>query len=106
MSLLMGLGKRIQLLREKKGLTQEELEGKTGVNAKYISAVEQGKKNVTIKTLEKLAKGLDVDLYELFLFSSEVQSEKAVKKALDSLMKEADVKTLQLCLDFLKKALS
>jgi len=106
MNLLVQLGKRIQAIREKRGITQEQLEEKAGINAKYISAVECGQRNVTIKTLDKIAKGLDVELYELFLFSYELQSEKAVKKALDSLMKEADTKTLNLCLDFLEKALS
>jgi len=106
MSLLVGIGKKIQRTREKKGLTQELLEEKTGINAKYISAVECGQKNVTIKTLDKIAKGLEIELYEMFLFTHEVQSEKAIRKAIDSLMKDADVKTLNLCLDFLKKALS
>lgn len=106
MSLLVGIGKKIQRAREKRGITQEQLEEKTGINAKYISAVESGQKNVTIKTLDKLAKGLEIELYEIFLFQYEVQSEKAVRKALDSLLKDADVETLKLCLDFLEKALS
>lgn len=106
MSLLISLGKRIQAIREKRGLTQEELEEKTGVNTKYISAIECGQKNVTIKTLEKIAKGLNIELYELFLFSEEFESEKVVKKAIQSLIKEADVKSLNLCLDFLRKALA
>lgn len=104
MDILVSLGKRIQAVRERAGLTQEQLEEKTGVNTKYISAIERGQKNVTIKTLEKIAKGLDVDLYELLLLSEEIGSEKAVRKAVDSLLKDADTKTLSLCLDFLKKA--
>lgn len=104
MDILVSLGKRIQTVREKAGFTQERLEEKTGVNTKYISAIERGQKNVTIKTLEKIAKGLNVELYELFLLSEEIGSEKAVRKAVDSLLKEADTKTLSLCLDFLKKA--
>lgn len=106
MGLLAGIGKKIQTIREKRGMTQEQLADITGINAKYISAVECGQKNVTIKTLDKIAKGLEVELYELFLFSYELQSEKAVRKALDSLMKGADTKTLNLCLDFLGKALN
>ncbi len=106
MSLLVGVGKKIQRIREKRGITQEQLEEKTGINAKYISAVESGQKNVTIKTLDKIAKGLEIEIYEIFLFPYEVQSEKAVRKALDSLLKEADIRTLNLCLDFLKKAVS
>ncbi len=105
MSLLIQLGKRIQSIREKRGLTQEQLEEKTAVNAKYISALERGQQNVTIRTLDKLAKGLDVELYEMFLFSYEPESEKVARKALESLLKDADVKTLNICLDFLKKAL-
>lgn len=104
MDILASLGKRIQFVREKEGLTQEQLEDKTGVNTKYISAIERGQKNVTIKTLEKIANGLNVELYELFLLSEEIGSEKAIKKAIETLIKDADVKTLNLCLDFLRKA--
>lgn len=106
MNILVSIGKRIQAIREKAGLTQEQLEEKTGVNTKYISAIERGQKNVTVKTLEKIAKGLNIELYELFLVLEEAGSEKAVKRAIESLMKEADVKTLKLCLDFLRKAVA
>jgi transcriptional regulator with XRE-family HTH domain len=106
MSLLVSVGKRIQSLREKRGLTQEQLEEKTGINTKYISAIECGQKNVTIKTLEKIAKSLDIEIFELFLFSEGLESERAAKKAIESLIKEADPKTLNLCLDFLKKSLT
>jgi len=102
-SILVPLGKRIRAVREKSGLTQEQSEEKTGVNTKYISAIERGQKNVTVKTLEKIARGLNVELYELFLLSEEIGSDKAVKQAIESLVKEADVKTLRLCLDFLRK---
>lgn len=106
MSLLASIGKRVQSLRENRGLTQEQLEEKSGINTKYISAIERGQKNVTIKTLEKIAKGLDIELYELFLLSGGLESERIVKKAIESLIKEADPKTLNLCLDFLKKSLT
>lgn len=104
MKLVSLLGKRVKALREKKGLTQEELEEKTGINTKYISAIERGNKNATIKTLEKIAKGLDVELYELFLFTIEPGSEKAMRKVIESLLKESDLKALKLCLEFLRKA--
>lgn len=104
MNLLVALGKRIQTLREKKGLTQEQLEEKSGVHTKYISAIERGQKNVTIKTLEKISKGLDVELYELCLLSEEPKSEKITKKAIEILLKDADIKSLNLCLEFLRKA--
>ncbi|MBI4824072.1 MAG: helix-turn-helix transcriptional regulator [Nitrospirae bacterium] len=102
-NLLLHIGKRIQSIREKRRLTQEELEEKTGVNARYISAIECGQKNPTVKTLSKLAKGLDIELYELFLFSEELESEGVARKAIDSILKGADRKSLNLCLDFLRK---
>lgn len=104
MELLKAIGRKIQFIREKRGLTQEQMEERTGVNTKYISAIERGQKNVTVRTLEKIAKGLGVELYELFLLPQDLASEKAAKKAIESLLKEADIKTLNLCLDFLRKA--
>ena len=104
MNLLVSLGKRIQSIREKQGLTQEQLEEKTGVNTKYISAIERGQKNVTVKTLGKIVSGLQIELYELFLPIETIGSEKAIKKAIESLLKDADAKTMKLCLEFLRKA--
>lgn len=106
MELLKSIGSRIQFIREKRGLTQEQLEERSGVNTKYISAIERGQKNATVKTLEKIANGLDIELYELFLLPQDLSSEKTAKKAIESLLKEADAKTLNLCLDFLRKDLS
>lgn len=103
MNLLVSLGKRIQAVREKQGLTQEQLEEKTGVNTKYISAIERGQKNVTVKTLAKIVNGLNIELYELFLPIEIMGSEKAVKKAIESLLKDADIKSLKLCLEFMRK---
>lgn len=94
----------MRYLREKQGLTQEQLEEKTGVNTKYISAIERGQKNVTVKTLAKIVGGLNIELYELFLPVEILGSEKAVKKAIESLLKDADIRTMKLCLEFLRKA--
>lgn len=104
MEFLIQLGRRIQSIREKRGLTQEQLEEKTGINAKYISTVECGQRNITVNTLAKIADGLGIELYELFLFSYGLDSKASVTKAIDTLLKDADLKTLNLCLSFLRKA--
>ena len=98
------IGIKIQSIREKKGITQDQLGEKIGINAKYVSAIERGKKNLTILTLEKIAKGLDVELYELLILPLELEPIQRVTKAIESLIKNSDAKTLSLCLDFLKKA--
>lgn len=58
---------RIRELREKKGLTQEDLARKSGVNRTTIVYLETGREvNVTAGTLKKIAKCLDVGIKEIF----------------------------------------
>ncbi len=104
MDILSLIGAKIQNTREKNGITQDQLGERAGINAKYVSAIERGQKNLTILTLEKIAKGLDVELFELLILPIELEPKQRVSKAIDSLMKNADIKTLNLCLDFLRKA--
>jgi transcriptional regulator with XRE-family HTH domain len=104
MDILSLIGAKIQNTREKNGITQDQLGERAGINAKYVSAIERGQKNLTILTLEKIAKGLDVELFELLILPIELEPKQRISKAIDSLMKNADTKTLNLCLDFLRKA--
>lgn len=60
------LGKRIRDLRKQRGLSQEELGWKSELHFTYIGAVERGEKNCSIITLEKLSKGLEISIKELF----------------------------------------
>lgn len=60
------LGNRIRFLRKEKGLSQEQLGELSGLHTNYIGHVERGEKNVTVESLEKIAKGLDVTLDDLF----------------------------------------
>ena len=106
MNILLSIGRKIQNIRERREITQDQLGEKTGINAKYISAIERGQKNLTILTLEKIAKALDVELFELLVLPIGLESEERAKKAIGSLIKQADLKTLNLCLDFLRKASS
>jgi transcriptional regulator with XRE-family HTH domain len=60
------LGKRIRELRKQKGLSQEELGWKSELHFTYIGGVERGEKNCSIITLEKIAKGLEININDLF----------------------------------------
>jgi transcriptional regulator with XRE-family HTH domain len=53
-------------LRESKNLTQGDIEKRTGLLRTYISRVENGHTVPAIETLEKLARALEVPLYQLF----------------------------------------
>ena len=67
--LIKELGTRIRQLRKIKGWTQEVLAEKAGMDYKYLGAIERGEKNLTLANVEKIAKGLGVEVYQLFLFS-------------------------------------
>lgn len=74
------LGKRIQELRKSKRLTQEELAEKIGIGTPNISYFETGRFSPAVETIEKIAKALDVEIYELYMFNplksiEEIQTE-------------------------------
>lgn len=57
--------KRILELRTRKGLTQEELSKMTNISVPYISRIEKGKVNITMKTLIEMSKALDCSIQYL-----------------------------------------
>jgi transcriptional regulator with XRE-family HTH domain len=57
---------RLRELREAKKLSQGDIEKRTGLLRCYISRVENGHTVPAIETLEKLARALEVPLYQLF----------------------------------------
>jgi transcriptional regulator with XRE-family HTH domain len=57
---------RLRGLREGKKLSQGDIEKRTGLLRCYISRVENGHTVPAIETLEKMARALEVPLYQLF----------------------------------------
>ena len=57
---------RLRELREEKKLSQGDIEKRTGLVRCYISRVENGHTVPAIETLEKLARALEIPLYQLF----------------------------------------
>jgi transcriptional regulator with XRE-family HTH domain len=60
------IGDRLRLLREQKNMSQGDVEKRTGLLRCYISRIENGHTVPAIDTLEKLARGLEVPMYQLF----------------------------------------
>jgi len=60
------LGDRIKKLRSQTGLSQEKFALKIGFDRTYYSSVENGKRNIAIINLKKIADGLGISLSELF----------------------------------------
>ena len=68
MDIRIAVGKRIKELRNKLGISQEELADIAELDRTYITSVECGKRNISIVNVEKLANALNVSLSEFFNF--------------------------------------
>jgi len=60
------LGKRIKELRMAKNLSQEKFALLIEMDRTYFSSVEAGKRNISVRNIEKIAKGLGITIEELF----------------------------------------
>ncbi len=61
------IGLRIKEIRTDKNLTQEAVAFKAEIDRTFMNHVENGKRNVSVETLEKiLCNGLDMNFYEFF----------------------------------------
>lgn len=63
--ILLKFGANVQQLRKSKHLSQEELAERAGMHRTYIGMVERAERNITLCNIEKIAKALDVQIYEL-----------------------------------------
>ncbi len=63
--ILVIFGQRVREHRLAHGLTQQELANRAGLHRSYIGDVEQGKRNATLKTMDKIAKALEISVVEL-----------------------------------------
>jgi len=59
-------GRRLQRARKKAGLTQEKLADATRLSTTFIGLVETGKRRTSIKTLQKIATALKINIKDLF----------------------------------------
>jgi len=66
-SLQVRLAKAIRARREALGISQETFADQINVHRTYYGAVELGKQNLTLRSIEKIAKGLDVPVSSLFV---------------------------------------
>lgn len=62
----MVISNRLRELRERKKLSQGDIEKRTGLLRCYVSRVENGHTVPAVETLEKLARALEVPMYQLF----------------------------------------
>lgn len=78
-------GKRLQLLRKSKRISQEMLAELTELHPTYISKMERGIVNPSILILRKISRALNISLLELFNIHAKKESEK------DSMVEEITI---------------
>lgn len=60
------VGQRIKDLRSEIGISQEKLALKAELDRTYLAGVENGKRNLSIKSLEKIINALDISFHDFF----------------------------------------
>jgi len=65
-AILKKFGECLRLLRNKRGLSQEEFAARCKLDRTYISGIERGRRNPSLRNIKKIAAELGVTLSELF----------------------------------------
>ena len=60
------VGQRIKDLRTEIGISQEKLALKAEIDRTYLAGVENGKRNLSIKSLEKITNALSISFHDFF----------------------------------------
>ncbi|OGG75260.1 transcriptional regulator [Candidatus Kaiserbacteria bacterium RIFCSPLOWO2_01_FULL_54_22] len=65
MNISVKFGKRLRTIRLKKGMSQGDVAKRLEVHRTYISKIERGIQNLSLKGMEKLAKAIGISVGEL-----------------------------------------
>lgn len=85
------LGKKIQLLRKQKKYTQDAFAEMIGIDPKNVSRIENGNSYPSPETLISIARALEVDVYELFVFQNDISYESMRQEIIDALEQKRNV---------------
>ncbi len=81
------LGKRFREIRKNLGYTQEKFAEIAGIEPQSISKIESGKNFPLLSNLEKIAKKLEIDLSEFFIYTHKAE-EKELKNTMNKIFDE------------------
>ena len=66
MNIKQQIGERIKEIRTAKNLSQEAVAYKAGIERSFITHIENGRRNVSVETLEKVLSGLEISFSDFF----------------------------------------
>ena len=93
------LGQKIRNMRQRRGLTQEELAEKVDISQRTLSGIETGENFITAETLDKLADALETTFEEIFATNHYKEVPILVRELdniIKTLAKDADRKKLEI----------
>ena len=73
-------GRRLAVLRKKRGWSQEKLALESGIARSYLGGVERGQRNIALLNICKLAATLEVMPSELLIFGEQAEPSSALRK--------------------------
>lgn len=100
-------GTSVRAWRNRLGLSQEELAERAGLHRTYVSDVERGARNLSLESIEKLARALEVSVPALLSYSRDPMSDRGAlpeARLLDILLVEDLADDVALTVRALKKA--
>ncbi|HEX3898341.1 MAG TPA: helix-turn-helix transcriptional regulator [Mycobacteriales bacterium] len=68
------LGENLRRFRQDRGLSQEALADLIGVHRTYLGGVERGERNLTLKSVERIAESLGLEPMSLLLEDSPLRT--------------------------------
>jgi XRE family transcriptional regulator, fatty acid utilization regulator len=74
------MGRALRELRERRGMTQENLGERVGCPSTYISRIEAGEVDPAFTTLSRLFRALDVDQRELHDVETSIRARDAAER--------------------------
>ena len=97
-------GVSVRAWRNRLGISQEELGGRAGLHRTYICDIERGARNVSLESIEKLARALEISMTKLFSYEAGPPEDRGAsfEEMVDILIVEDDPNDIELTTDALK----
>lgn len=67
------LGKAIRQLRKERNISQESFAFDAGIDRRYMSDIENGKRNVSIDIIERISSNLELKVSDLFIIAENIE---------------------------------
>jgi transcriptional regulator with XRE-family HTH domain len=88
-------GRRLKVLRKANKLNQDDLAEKVGIETKYLSNIETGRRSPSFEKTVALAKALEVPMSALFSFDYDEADPKILKRRIEASLARASSQQLK-----------